>query len=151
MAVTRTVKKLLEEKPEGEKRKGRSGLKWRDEVELKLSNIGVKKKANRKSTDICREGRQGQTQSAIVLKRKTISVSTICLYQRHFISICSFSGNNDTWLNLEIRSNYCPFVKSLSATLLLFANYARADQNSCWYFQHSTQFTGHIQVNANDS
>jgi hypothetical protein len=49
MAVRRTVKKLFEDKPEGEKRKGRSGIKWRDEVELKLSNIGVKKRRTGKA------------------------------------------------------------------------------------------------------
>jgi hypothetical protein len=38
----RTVKKLLEGKRGGDRKKGRSRLRWMDDVELDLSNMGVK-------------------------------------------------------------------------------------------------------------
>ena len=38
----RTVKKLLEGKPEGERGKGRRRLRWMDDVKLDLRNMAVK-------------------------------------------------------------------------------------------------------------
>jgi hypothetical protein len=43
----RTVKKLIKGKPGEERKKGRSKLRWMDDVELDLRNMGVKRRRAR--------------------------------------------------------------------------------------------------------
>jgi hypothetical protein len=43
MESERTVKKLQESKPRGRRKTGRPGLRWMDDVELDLKNMGMKR------------------------------------------------------------------------------------------------------------
>jgi len=64
MDIERTVKKLLESKP-GWKKKGRPRIRWIDDIELDLRNMGGKQVSNvgfgQNGRGICREVSQGQT------------------------------------------------------------------------------------------
>jgi len=59
-----TVRKLVEGKPRGRRKKGRSRLRWMDDVKLDLKNMGVKaggKELWIEENGLCLEGSQRQT------------------------------------------------------------------------------------------
>ena len=57
----RTIKKLLEGKP-GWRKKGRPRLRWMDDIELDLRNMGAKRcRTGGLDRTECRECSQGQT------------------------------------------------------------------------------------------
>lgn len=59
----RTVRKLVEGKPGGGRKKGRSRLRRMDDVKLDLKNMAVKDGRQElwtKENRLCREGSQGQ-------------------------------------------------------------------------------------------
>jgi hypothetical protein len=64
MDGTRTVRKLVEGKPGGRRKKGRSRSRWMDDVKLELKNMGVKdggKELWIEENGLCLEGSQRQT------------------------------------------------------------------------------------------
>jgi hypothetical protein len=86
-----------------------------DDVELDLSNVGVKNGKQRIGN--CHEGARPKVKdynAKEVEGEKKISGSAIHLYYGYFIAISTFSGNNDDWLTHEIRHNSCPSVKDLN-------------------------------------
>ena len=76
IAVERTVKKLLESKPGGGRKKGRPVIKVDGWCQIGLDGCGCgnveNKSFGQNRMGICHEGRQGQTWKVVVLKKKQI-------------------------------------------------------------------------------